>query len=126
MAYSGQGEGGILAGFESPLSGGRSVVVVSGGNADGLDEVVHALQINRSGTDRAIRGNLVAVQGGKAVSLLNEQSYYVGHLPPWLAIQWFFTNHSLLLVVALLFTAAVIALLASLALRARARRRLES
>ncbi len=125
VAASGNGPGGVLAGLESPLSSGRSVVVVSGSNADGLAATVNAVLVNRT-NDQKIQGNLAVVQGTEVATLANEQSYYVGTLPPWLAVQWFFANHPLLLVLAVIFSAVVLAVLVYLSLRARAQRRLGS
>lgn len=125
VAATGSGPGGVLAGMESPLSSGRSVVVVSGSDAEGLAAAVQAVRANRN-NDEKIQGNLAVVHGSQVATLANEQSYYVGTLPPWLAVQWFFANHPLLLVLALVFSAVVLAVLVYLSLRARAQRRLGS
>ena len=114
---------GTLIGLESPLSSGRSVVVVSGSDPSGLSAVLLALQ-NDHYLDNRIHGSVVAVQGARVVTLSSDQTYYIGHLPFWMALQWFFSNHMWLLLVALFAGAALIAILASISLRARARRRL--
>lgn len=125
VASTSSGATGVLAGMESPLSSGRSVVVVSGSNADGLAAAVRAVRANRNNVDK-IEGSVAVIHGAEVSSLANEQSYYVGSLPPWLAVQWFFANHPLLLVLAVLSSAMVIAVLVYLSLRARAQRRLGS
>ncbi|HEY0297553.1 MAG TPA: cellulose biosynthesis cyclic di-GMP-binding regulatory protein BcsB [Bordetella sp.] len=127
-SYRSDAEGGMVAGLESPLASGRSVVVVSGNSSTGLDAMVRTLQANRyllsTKPESKVRGSLAVVQGGAVTSLLDEQRYYIGRLPPWLAVEWFFANHMLLLLCAMLASALLIGLLGSLALRMRAQRRL--
>jgi len=125
LDFSAGGTSAVFAGLESPLSGGRSVVVVAGTNADGLAAAADAVLANRYRDDK-IRGSLAVVRGDQVVSLLDEQSYYVGKLPPWLGLQWFFARHTLLLLAILLVSALAIAVLLYLSLRARAQRRLGS
>ncbi len=130
--YAGGGVLATLAGMESPLRSGRSVVVVSGTSAEGLATAVQALQASRDNEGRAadprdrIGGNLTVINEKQAYTLQDEQSYYVGSLPAWLGLQWFFARHPLTLVGALLLSALVIAVLLYLSLRARAQRRLGS
>lgn len=132
LDYAGSGVLATLAGMESPLRAGRSVVVVSGTSADGLATAVQALQANRDNESRAdnpqdrIGGSLTVINEKQAYTLQDEQSYYVGSLPAWLGLQWFFARHPLTLVGALLLSALVIAVLLYLSLRARAQRRLGS
>ncbi len=132
LAYAGGGAHATLAGLQSPLQSGRSVVLVSGADGNGLDAAVNALLANRdtaSATDTLqsrIGGNLTVVSGQQALTVLDEQTYYVGSLPTWLGLQWFFSNHPLTLVAALVISALVIAVLLYLSLRARAQRRLGS
>lgn len=132
LAYAGSGALGTLAGLESPLKNGRSVVVASGSDNQGLAAAVAAVQANpveagaAAGSQERIAGNLTLIQGEQVRSVLDEQSYYVGSLPAWLNLQWFFARHPLILVGALLLSALVIAVLLYLSLRARAQRRLGS
>ncbi|OZI72263.1 cellulose biosynthesis cyclic di-GMP-binding regulatory protein BcsB [Bordetella genomosp. 12] len=130
--YNGSGVLATLTGIESPLRSGRSVVVVSGTDAAGLTAALRALQArgtqdgaSRDPSDR-IGGNLTVISEKQAYTLLDEQDYYVGTLPAWLGLQWFFARHPLTLVAALLLSALVIAVLLYLSLRARAQRRLGS
>lgn len=129
LSYTGGSPSATLAGLQSPLASGRSVVVVSGASSDGLAAAVNAVLANRDIGDKTgdiqnrIGGNLTVVNGKDVATLLDEQSYYVGTLPPWLALQWFFARHPLTLVGALLLSALVIAVLLYLSLRARAQGR---
>jgi len=130
LMYEGQGSLGSLAGMESPLQNGRSVVIVSGNDRDGFAAAVTAIQVNSinaaqaNGSKERIAGSLTLIQDGQARTVLDEQSYYVGTLPLWLGIQWFFAHQPLLLVVAVLLGALLIAMLLYVSLRARAQRRL--
>ncbi|RXN87012.1 cellulose synthase regulator BcsB [Achromobacter aloeverae] len=132
LTYAGSGANATLAGLESPLKSGRSVVLVSGADSDGLDAAVNAVLANRDTNNKVedlqskIGGNLTVVSGKQALTVLDDQNYYVGSLPPWLGLQWFFSNHPLTLVGALVLSALVIAVLLYLSLRARAQRRLGS
>lgn len=132
LAFSSGGVTATLAGLQSPLQSGRSAVVVSGTSADGLASAVQALLASRDAESKAdnpqdrIGGSLSVISGGQAYTLQDEQSYYVGSLPTWLGLQWFFARHPLTLVGALLLSALVIAVLLYLSLRARAQRRLGS
>lgn len=132
LAFSSGGVSATLAGLQSPLQSGRSAVVVSGTSADGLASAVQALLTSRDTESKAdnpqdrIGGSLTVISGKEAYTLQDEQNYYVGSLPTWLGLQWFFARHPLTLVGALLLSALVIAVLLYLSLRARAQRRLGS
>ncbi len=105
---------------------------MSGPSADGLASAVQALLTSRDTESKAdnsqdrIGGSLTVISGKQAYTLQDEQNYYVGSLPTWLGLQWFFARHPLTLVGALLLSALVIAVLLYLSLRARAQRRLGS
>ncbi|WP_233161570.1 MULTISPECIES: cellulose biosynthesis cyclic di-GMP-binding regulatory protein BcsB [unclassified Achromobacter] len=132
LTYVGSGANAMLAGLQSPLQSGRSVVLLSGSNSAGLDAAVDAVLANRDTMNKVedlqykIGGSLTVVSGKQALTVLDDQSYYVGSLPIWLGMQWFFSNHPLTLVAALVISALVIAVLLYLSLRARAHRRLGS
>ncbi|MBC8721292.1 cellulose biosynthesis cyclic di-GMP-binding regulatory protein BcsB [Paraburkholderia sp. 31.1] len=127
--YSSDDHDGMLAGLESPLARGRSAVVVSGNTPDGLDAVVDVLQANRylisKRPDDRISGSLVVVHDGTLTTLSNDQSYFIGSLPPGLALEWFFASHILLLLVATLASVVLIGLLGGVFLHRRALNRLD-
>ncbi|MGF6933845.1 hypothetical protein OKW41_002984 [Paraburkholderia sp. UCT70] len=127
--YSSDDHDGMLAGLESPLARGRSAVVVSGNTPDGLDAVVDVLQANRylisKRPDDKISGSLVVVHDGTLSTLSNDQSYFIGSLPPGLALEWFFASHILLLLVATLASVGLIGLLGGVFLHRRALNRLD-
>ncbi|MEI2414854.1 cellulose biosynthesis cyclic di-GMP-binding regulatory protein BcsB [Orrella sp. JC864] len=123
IEFSSSGASAIFAGLESPLSSGRSVVVVSANQPQGLPAAVAAVQQARHRDDK-LRGSLAVVRGERIDSLAAEQTYYVGSLPFWTALQWFFAGRPLLLVLIAFAGAVILGALLYLSLRARAQRRL--
>ncbi|WP_034294841.1 cellulose biosynthesis cyclic di-GMP-binding regulatory protein BcsB [Herbaspirillum sp. RV1423] len=124
MAFAGGEATSYLTGFESPLASGRSVVVVAGGDAQGLTQVAEAL--SSSDVDAgAIQGSLVAVRGKTVEALLADEQYFVGSMSPIRYARWWLSRHVGWM---FLITAVGVALLAGLAylgLRAKARKRLK-
>jgi hypothetical protein len=127
--YSSDDHDGMVAGLESPLARGRSVVVVAGNTPGGLDAVVDVLQANRylisRRRDDKISGSLAVVHDGTLTTLNKDQTYYIGSLPLGLALEWFFASHILLLLVATLVNVVLIGLLGSVFLHRRALNRLD-
>jgi hypothetical protein len=123
MAFAGGDPTSYLTGFESPFDSGRSVVVVAGGNAQGLTEVTAALSSSDAGNG-AIQGSLVAVRGKTIEPLLADEQYFVGSMSPLRYVQWLLSRHVAWM---LLITGLSILLLGGLAylgLRAKAKKRL--
>lgn len=127
--YQNGDEDGMIAGMESPLARGRSVVVVSGNTPGGLDAVVNVLQANRYLTGKrrndSVGGNLVIAHDGALTTLSKDQSYFIGSLPLRLALQWFFASHILLLLTATVVSIVLIGLLGGVFLHRRAMSRLD-
>lgn len=124
MAFSGEQRTTFLTGFESPLKNGRSVVVIAGGRPEGLMDVTNAL-IGGDEYTQAIQGSLVVVRGKSVEALLANEQYYVGSLGPLKYLQWQMSRNPLLMVLVAALCIALLSVLAFLALRARARRRIE-
>ncbi|MCP3716637.1 cellulose biosynthesis cyclic di-GMP-binding regulatory protein BcsB [Paraburkholderia sp. CNPSo 3281] len=122
--YRSDDHDGMVAGFESPLAHGRSVVVVSGNTPGGLSAVADALQARHYRVDDTIGGSLVVVNDGILTTLNKDQSYFIGSLPLRLAIEWFFASHIVLLLAATLVSVVLIGLLGGVLLHRRALRRL--
>ncbi len=127
--YGSSDQDGMVAGLESPLAHGRSVVVVSGNSPHGLDEVVNLLQANRYLTGQRRNdtsgGNLVIVHDGALTTLSRDQSYFIGSLPLWIGLQWFFASHIVLLLVATVLSILLIGLIGGVFLHRLALRRLD-
>lgn len=122
IAFNSNGTDAAITGFESPLSGGRSVVVISSSRAAGMTDAIDAL-LNPELVNR-IQGSLAVIRGKQVDSLVSEPSYYVGSLNPLVYAQWFLSRHPLLLNLLGFGSAILFAIVLFLSLRARARRRL--
>jgi hypothetical protein len=120
---AGGGEGlGVLLGFESPLSPGRSVVVLSGSTPAAVEAMFQALrdpeQVPR------IQGDLVLLAGGRAQGYALGRQYTHGTMPPWLWPQYYLGDNPLGLVALLALVPLLVAPPLYWALRRRAVRRL--
>ena len=69
----------MIAGFESPPQGGRSVVLLASNQPTGLQQAVTALL---TPTCSSIQGSAAVVRGKQVDSLVAEQTYHVGQLDP--------------------------------------------
>jgi hypothetical protein len=112
-----------LVGFESPLTGGRSVVALLGRDAAASQALVAVLDDNARVP--LIRGELAVIRNGAVQSFQGAGFYYVGSLPFW---QWFwfhFSQHAWALILLALAIAIAAGLLVYGALERRVQRRLE-
>jgi hypothetical protein len=122
MAFSSQSTDAVIAGFESPLRNGRSVVLVASNQAAGLTQAIEALLDPER--LQLVQGSTAVVRGKQVDSLVAEKTYHVGRLNPFLFAQWYLSRNPLLLTLLGVASAVLIALVAYLSLRARARSRL--
>ena len=114
----------FLAGFESPLMNGRSVVVLSASESAALDPATTAMMDPKH--LRFVQGSLVIFRGDQATTINEEKSYHVGDLPYFDYIRWYLSRRPLWLVIALLIAVPVIASLLYAFLKARVKHRLET
>ncbi|ADU37395.1 cellulose biosynthesis cyclic di-GMP-binding regulatory protein BcsB [Variovorax paradoxus] len=122
IAVSEDGRDAVLAGFESPLRSGRSVIAAVT-NPASKEALLSALMTPER--LKRIQGSMAIVRDTQVHSVLGEDTYYVGRLPPMAWLQWNLSRSPLLLaglVVALALLGAAVAF-ASLQLRARRRLR---
>ncbi|MDQ7969913.1 MAG: cellulose biosynthesis cyclic di-GMP-binding regulatory protein BcsB, partial [Oxalicibacterium faecigallinarum] len=125
MAFAGDQRSTYLTGFESPLKSGRSVVVVAGGDEEGLAHATEALA-NKVDNADLIQGSLVVIRGKNVEALVADEQYYVGSMSWFKYVQWLMSRHVGLM---WLITALGVLLLAGLVyfgLRAKAKRRLDA
>ncbi|RCS59806.1 cellulose biosynthesis cyclic di-GMP-binding regulatory protein BcsB [Parvibium lacunae] len=122
ISLSGASNEAALFGFESPLSSGRSVVAVMTSRANNLFDLLGVLMDPELITK--VQGALVVVRGKEVESLAVGSTYYVGSLPVWTYIRWFFSNNPLVLALLGLLAAIVVAVLLYRILRVRAEKRL--
>ncbi len=122
VSFNTKGTDGVLVGYESPISPGRSVVQISANTPEGLAQVITALQ--DPDMLRNIQGGMAVVRGKNVESLISEPTYHVGKLDPWTYVQWFFSRNPLLLMAMQVGGALLLAAIFYLSLRSRATRRL--
>ncbi|GGC01156.1 cellulose synthase regulator [Oxalicibacterium flavum] len=121
-----RGDGPLAAilGFESPLSNGRSVVALTATSADLLSGALNAIE--DPGKARNVRGDLALISGAEVQSFrTSDDPYYVGRLPWWRWIWFYFTSHPILVALIGIVVAILVSLLAFRALRQLAARRLK-
>lgn len=87
IAYDSDGVNAIVAGFESPMSSGRSVVLVASNKPEGLDNASAAI---RGGAEfeNSIEGSLSIIRDKRVDPLIADQTYYVGQLGFFKRLQW--------------------------------------
>lgn len=118
------GPAALLTGFESPLSSGRSVVVLAASQPAQLDLAIGAmLDPERL---RRIRGSSVSLHADGVRMLDDRTRYHAGSLGPLRHTLWYFQHHPLLFALLSALTVAVLGLLMHIALRARAHKRLQN
>jgi hypothetical protein len=124
ISFNSDGADALLAGFESPLTPGRSVVVLSGNKPQGLADALDVL-MDDSIEDHGIKGSLALVRGKQVDSLLADESYFVGQLGPVDYAEWFFSRHLLVFLACCLLGAFLLAAVLYWSLHGRAQRRLK-
>ncbi|EIJ48660.1 cyclic di-GMP binding protein WssC [Herbaspirillum sp. GW103] len=125
LAFTGGEPTSYLTGFESPLDSGRSVVVLAGGDATGLDQILAAMA-SKDPEAETIQGSLVAVRGTTIDPLLAEEQYFTGSMSPLRMLRWWLSRHVLAMFVLIAGGILMLGGLAYLTLRAKARKRLNA
>lgn len=113
-----------IAGFESPLQAGRSVVALMANQADALDLVRNGL----SSIDaiQRMRGDLTLMRDNATESFRVQNVYYVGHLPWWQTVWYRLHAHPVALALLGIAVGLLLTFMVYGSLRALARRRLEN
>jgi hypothetical protein len=117
-----QGPLAALFAFESPLSAGRSVVVLNATDASALPAAADALL--DAGKVRQVRGDLVLLRGQAVDAFRVGEVYYVGSLRWWRWVWFQLHTHPVLLAALGLLLGVAVALIVYRALRRIAQRRL--
>ncbi len=84
-----------LVGFESPLSPKRSVLAITASSPQNLRLALDAL--DKQTMTQEIRGSASLIHPERIDSLLVGDTYFIGHLPFWLAIWYPLSGHPALL-----------------------------
>ncbi|MEM5428087.1 cellulose biosynthesis cyclic di-GMP-binding regulatory protein BcsB [Cupriavidus oxalaticus] len=121
LSINSPGTDAALAGFESPLAAGRSVVAITSNTPGGLHAVADTLlDVERL---PLVQGSLVLVRGNSVDSLAAQQNYYVGKLNPWTYAHWWLSQRPYAMVLMLALATPLLAAVLFLMLRHRAKRR---
>ncbi|MCI0752574.1 UDP-forming cellulose synthase catalytic subunit [Teichococcus vastitatis] len=123
LASPGEGTG-MLAGFESPLRAGRSVLALSGTTPQGMEAMLAALR-DRDQQSR-IQGDLALLSGGRVDAFKLGEIYTVGSLPLHLWPQYWFGKRPDMLLALAMLAALCVATPAYWLLRRRAALRLRT
>lgn len=102
-----QGRVAALLGLESPLSRGRSVVIVTGSEPDATASAAETL-LDDAKVDK-ISGSAVLMRGDSIDSQQVGPVYYVGSLPLWTWVWLYLSGHPLLLAILSAFAVLTIA-----------------
>jgi len=121
IAVSDDGRDAVLAGFESPLRSGRSVVAAIT-NPDTKDALLNALMT--PDLLKSVQGSMTIVRDTQVNSVLGGDTYYVGRLPPIAWVQWNLSRSPLMLAGLVIVLALLGAAVSYAGLQLRARRRL--
>ena len=121
IAVSDDGRDAVLAGFESPLRSGRSVIaaITTAGSKEALLNALMTPDLLKS-----VQGSMAIVRDTQVNSVLGGDTYYVGRLPPIAWVQWNLSRSPLLLGALVIVLALLGAAVSYAGLQLRARRRL--
>ncbi|WP_239805388.1 UDP-forming cellulose synthase catalytic subunit [Croceicoccus hydrothermalis] len=114
---------GILS-FESPFTPGRTVVAVLASDPGQLPEMIANMAEPKF--NAGIQGDLAIADGTSVESFLVGPTYWVGSLPWWMHIAYWFGGHPLILAIGGLLVAFLLAAPIYLLLKRQARSRLGS
>ena len=105
----------LIMGLQSPLSRGRSAVVLQADDPSNLARLFEAwadpVRLAK------FQGSVVLLQQDKVTSLAGNQSYYIGHLPLPTWLRWYFSNHPVWLAIGVVVLCLLLALAARVLLR---------
>ncbi|MET0374179.1 MAG: UDP-forming cellulose synthase catalytic subunit [Rhizorhabdus sp.] len=121
LLYATREFAGIVS-FQSPLDAGRSVIALLASDTNSLPRMVGNLaevKINAQ-----VQGDLSVVDGDGMTSFAVGPSYWVGELPAWMRLGYWFSQHPLLLALAALAVAVLVSGPIAMVLKRQARRRL--
>ncbi|UKI05019.1 MULTISPECIES: cellulose biosynthesis cyclic di-GMP-binding regulatory protein BcsB [Variovorax] len=121
IAVSDDGRDAVLAGFESPLRSGRSVIAAIT-NPDSKEALLNALMT--PDLLKRVQGSMTIVRDTQVNSVLGGDTYYVGRLPPLTWLQWNLSRSPLILAALVIVLALLGAAVSYAGLQIRARRRL--
>jgi len=123
VVYAAKGFSGIVS-FQSPFTSGRTVVALLADQPAALPSLVGGL--NDEKTNAQVQGDLSVVTGDGMTSFAILPTYWVGSLPIWMKLAYWFSRHPLLMALSGLIVALVLSGPVYLYFSRQARRRLEA
>jgi cellulose synthase (UDP-forming) len=121
LVYNARGFSGIVS-FRSPYSSDRTVVALLADNAAALPALVDGMADVK--INAAIQGDLAVTKGDGMASFAIGSRYWVGSLPVWMKLAYWFSQRPMLMGLFSLFLAAILAGPTYLYFRRQAQRRL--
>ncbi|WIW90447.1 UDP-forming cellulose synthase catalytic subunit (plasmid) [Sphingobium sp. V4] len=119
--YNATGFSGIV-GFRSPFDSGRSVVALLANDPNALPQLVNGMADTK--INAQIQGDLAVTDGEGMTSFAVGPTYWVGSLPVWMRIAYWFSQRPILMAASGLLLALFLAGPAYLYLNRQAKRRL--
>jgi len=113
----------VLAGFESPVTDNRSVIVISAPSPAKLLPALNQLLLEEK-TAHLIQGSLVASGPSGIRTLSRDTTYHVGNLSYLQNILWLLSNRPVYLWVIFIVATILVSMVCYMSLRTRAQRRL--
>jgi hypothetical protein len=113
----------LIAGFQSPLNDGRSVVLLWGGNSSLLNDMVGAVQGDEIYYGNVL-GSLSMLTNKQVIPLISDHTYFVGNLPWYEYIQWLMSRHIMIFLLTSLLGALLMTLLVYYVLKTKQNKRL--
>lgn len=122
VVYAAHGFSGIVS-FQSPFTAGRTVVAVLADNPAALPTLVDGLSDDK--INAQVQGDLSVATGDGMTSFAVMPTYWVGNLPIWMRIAYWFSRHPLLMAMSGLLVALILSGPAYLYFSRQAKRRLD-
>lgn len=119
-----KGDGGLgaMVAFESPLKGGRSVVALTGDNAEQIQLLAESM--SNSKLVGNFKGDLVLQSGKRVEGFQMGPTYYTGSLPWFTALRWHISRQPVLLILLIGIASLLVAVVAFRYLRKLSQQRL--
>lgn len=121
LAKTGNAFGAMMQ-FESPLSSGRSVIVMTSGDSAGLADLT--LGLNKADLRSKFQGDLVLIKGENIANAQIGDTYYSGSLPLWTWIKWHLSSQPFIMIIFLMLASVIAATMLFRFLRKKAASRL--
>ncbi|MFZ6678244.1 UDP-forming cellulose synthase catalytic subunit [Undibacterium sp. Tian12W] len=121
LAKTGNAFGAMMQ-FESPLSSGHSVIVMTSGDSASLADLTAGL--NKADLRSKFQGDLVLIKGDRIANAQIGETYYAGSLPWWTWLKWHLSTQPFIMIIFLMLASLIAATMLFRFLRKKAASRL--